>query len=218
MQLQSENNPFRSNSLLYAGGHQPVRRDFGISTVAVGRKVAPVQTVDLAATPFFRLTEFSRTDVADLPGLLIVAPLSGHFPVLMRDLVLGLLPSFKVYVTGWLNVRHVSAHHGPFGFEDNISAAAGSIRSLPPGLTVIGLCQGGAPRLRRRRFSPPICRIARPRRSSLSAHPSIRSQTRRAWLSSLARAPCPGSRRTSSRACRGATPARGAASTPRKRM
>lgn len=147
MQLQSENNPLRSNSLLYAGGHQPVRRDFGITTVAVGRRTAPVRTVDLAATPFFRLTEFSRTDIADLPGLLIVAPLSAHFPVLMRDLVLGLLPSFKVYVTDWLNVRHVPAHHGPFGLEDNISSAAGAIRSLPPGLTVLGLCQGGMPAL-----------------------------------------------------------------------
>jgi poly(3-hydroxybutyrate) depolymerase len=147
MQLQSEINPLRSKSLLYAGGHQPLRRGFGISTVAIGRMAAPVKTLDLAATPFFRLAEFSRTGVADLPSLLIIAPLSGHFPVLMRDLVLGLLPSFKVYVTDWLNVRHVPAHHGPFGFEDNICAAASAIRSLPPGLTVLGLCQGGVPAL-----------------------------------------------------------------------
>jgi poly(3-hydroxybutyrate) depolymerase len=147
MQFQSENNPLRSNSFLYAGGNQPSRRDFGISTVGVGREAAPVQTLDLAATPFFHLTEFSRTDVADLPGMLIIAPLSGHFPVVMRDLVLGLLPFFKVYVTDWLNVRHVPAHHRIFGLEDNICAAAGAIRSLPPGLTVLGLCQGGVPAL-----------------------------------------------------------------------
>ncbi len=65
----------------------------------------------------------------------------------MRDLVLALLPSFRVYVTDWLNVRHVPADEGPFGLEDNISCVVGAIRMLPPGLNVVALCQGGVPAL-----------------------------------------------------------------------
>src|SRR5262249_45963372 len=76
-----------------------------------------------------------------------VAPLSGHFPILMRDLVAGLLPYFRVYVTDWVNVRHVPARYGPFGLERNISSILTMMKKLPPGFNVIGLCQGGVPAL-----------------------------------------------------------------------
>ena len=103
-QLSNESAPPKPENLLFAGGNQPARRDFGISAIVVEDAVAPIRAVDSAATPFCALIEFSRTDVSAQPGLLIVAPLSGHFPVLLRDFVLCLLPSFKVYVTDRLNV------------------------------------------------------------------------------------------------------------------
>jgi poly(3-hydroxybutyrate) depolymerase len=146
-QLSNESAPPKPENLLFAGGNQPARRDFGISAIVVDDTVAPIRAVDAAATPFCALIEFSRTDVSAQPGLLIVAPLSGHFPVLLRDLVLCLLPSFKVYVTDWFNVRHVPANHGSFGLDDNISCILNTIISLPPGLTIVALCQGGIPAL-----------------------------------------------------------------------
>jgi poly(3-hydroxybutyrate) depolymerase len=146
-QLSNESAPPKPENLLFAGGNQPARRDFGISAIVVEDAVAPIRAVDSAATPFCALIEFSRTDVSAQPGLLIVAPLSGHFPVLLRDFVLCLLPSFKVYVTDWLNVRHVPANRGSFGLEDNISCILDTIISLPPGLTIVALCQGGIPAL-----------------------------------------------------------------------
>src|SRR5262249_1524070 len=76
-----------------------------------------------------------------------VAPLSGHFPILMRDLVAGLLPYFRVYVTDWVNIRHVPARYGPFGLQMNISSVLAMMKKLPPGFNVIGLCQGGVPAL-----------------------------------------------------------------------
>ena len=115
MQLSNASAPPKPENLLFAGGNQPARRDFGISAIVLEDTVIPICAEDSAATPFCSLIEFSRADIPAPPSLLIVAPLSGHFPVILRDLVLGLLPSFRVYVTDWLNVRHVPAEHGSFG-------------------------------------------------------------------------------------------------------
>ena len=79
--------------------------------------------------------------------LLLVAPLSGHFPVLLRDLVIGLIPWFRVYVTDWINARHVGIHSGFFGLEDNIACVLQMMTRLMPGSTVVALCQGGIPTL-----------------------------------------------------------------------
>ncbi len=147
IQLSSASAPPKPENLLFAGGNQPARRHFGISAIVLKDTVVPISAVDFAATPFCSLIEFSRVDIPVQPSLLIVAPLSGHFPVILRDLILGLLPSFKVYVTDWLNVRHVRAEHGSFGLEDNISCVLDTIISLPTGLTVVALCQGGVPAL-----------------------------------------------------------------------
>jgi poly(3-hydroxybutyrate) depolymerase len=132
---------------LYAGGDQPARRSFGITEVRAGERRIPVQTRDVAKTPFCRLVEFTAPDLPFKKDVLAVAPLSGHFPILMRDLVAGLLPDFRVYVTDWVNVRHVPARYGPFGLEKNISSVLTMMKKLAPGFNVIGLCQGGVPAL-----------------------------------------------------------------------
>jgi poly(3-hydroxybutyrate) depolymerase len=134
-------------SPLFAGGEQPARRAFGICQAAIGGANLPVRTRDIASGPFCTLVEFSVPEIARDGDLLVVAPLSGHFPVLARDLIAGLLPYVRVYVTDWTNVRHVPARFGPLGLEGNISAALDCIKWLGPGLQVLGLCQGGVPAL-----------------------------------------------------------------------
>jgi len=47
----------------------------------------------------------------------------------------------------WVNIRHVDAKHGPLGLDGNIACALDCIGRLPPGLHVLGLCQGGVPAL-----------------------------------------------------------------------
>ncbi len=132
---------------LFAGAHQPARRDFGITQVMAGDLRLPVQTRDALKTPFFKLVEFSTGEVPPQGDLLIVTPLSGHFAILARDLIVGLLPYFRVYVTDWVNVRHVPARYGAFGLEKNISSVVAAIKALSPGAAVLGLCQGGVPAL-----------------------------------------------------------------------
>ena len=134
-------------SLLFAGGHQPARRDLGISSLTVEDSIVPVQAVDLIKTPFCTVVELARADLEPQSNVLLVAPLSGHFPVLLRDLIIGLLPSCRVYVTDWMNIRHVPAEHGSFGLDTNIAYVLDTIKALPAGLNVIALCQSGVPAL-----------------------------------------------------------------------
>jgi poly(3-hydroxybutyrate) depolymerase len=79
--------------------------------------------------------------------VLVVAPLSSHFPILLRDLVLGLLPNFQVHVTDWVNARHVPVEHGSFDLDENISHIIQAMRTLAPELNVVALCQAGVPAL-----------------------------------------------------------------------
>ena len=136
-----------SGGTLFAGGNQPARRSFGIGEVTAGSCSVPVRTRDVARSPFCALVEFSAACLPAPENLLIVAPLSGHFPLLARDLILGLLPHFRVYITDWSNVRHVPAQYGPLGLDGNISFVVDCVERLPAGLHVLGLCQGGVPAL-----------------------------------------------------------------------
>jgi poly(3-hydroxybutyrate) depolymerase len=129
--------------LLFTGGNQPARRDFAIDHVTPGDVSFAVRTRDAAVTPFCTLIEFSLDGHSPPAALLVAAPLSGHFPVLLRDLVIGFLPFFRVYITDWNNFRHVPAAYGSFGLDANISCVLEMIKGLAPGLNVIGICQGG---------------------------------------------------------------------------
>jgi poly(3-hydroxybutyrate) depolymerase len=87
----------------------------------------------------------ARTDKRNLPRVLVLAPLSGHFPILLRDLIIGLLPDFEVYYSDWVNARHIPGSCGPFDLAANISWFADMIERLGPRPNVIALCQAGVP-------------------------------------------------------------------------
>ena len=136
-----------ANPPLFAGSDQPARRSFGIRDIRIGDGRVPVIAQSLATTPFATLVGFARADATGQPSILVVPPLSGHFAILLRDLVVGLLPDFSVLVLDWTNVRHVPVRHGRFGFDDNIATIMRMIRRQRSGLAVIGVCQGGVPAL-----------------------------------------------------------------------
>lgn len=97
--------------------------------------------------PFCTLLHFRRgTGQAD-PRILIVAPLSGHFAGLLRDMVAALLPEHDLFVADWTDARLVPPEHGPFGLSDNIGYVLELIRHLGPEVHVIGLCQSAIPSL-----------------------------------------------------------------------
>ena len=122
---------------------QPARRAFGIESVEIRGARIPVSTRDAAADPFCALVRMERTDAERLPDVLIVAPVSGHYAFVTRELALGLLPRFRVHVTDWTNPRHVPAEAGRFGLEGNVARVVGALRRLGPRCAAVGLCQGG---------------------------------------------------------------------------
>src|SRR5207245_3821583 len=78
--------------LLSNAGMSHDRPDFGISAVTiVGREVAVTEQV-VASDPFCNLLHLRKEAPREEPTVLVVAPLSGHFPTLLRGTVQTLLP------------------------------------------------------------------------------------------------------------------------------
>ena len=50
--------------------------------------------------------------------VLLVAPMSGHFAILLRSTVLSLSPDCEVYITDWHNARDIPVSAGNFDIED----------------------------------------------------------------------------------------------------
>src|SRR5689334_15294096 len=112
------------------------RRPFEIRSVRVGSATKPVSERALMALPWAAFTAFSHPAAPDRP-ILVVPPLSGGFPFLLRDLVIGLLRHARlVAVADWLDARYVPLSHGRFGVDESVSHVARMIRTLGPDLHV----------------------------------------------------------------------------------
>lgn len=123
------------------------RWPFGISSVTIGGRSLAVTERMICERPFATLTTFLRADAVQ-NRILVIAPLAGGFPILLRDLVIDLLRyGGEVAVADWLDARFVPLRAGGFSLEDQISYIVEMIRSLGPGLHVIGVCQAAVPGL-----------------------------------------------------------------------
>jgi poly(3-hydroxybutyrate) depolymerase len=123
---------------------QGMRRDFGIAEIRQADRLSEVEQRDVARLPFCTLTEFAGATTGD-DRVLLVAPLSGHFAVVLREMVIGLLPIANVYVTDWSDARFVPLSEGDLGFDDNIGVIIDSVRRLGPEVHVCALCQAVVP-------------------------------------------------------------------------
>ncbi|MCG5235477.1 hypothetical protein [Xanthobacter oligotrophicus] len=121
---------------------------FGIA--GLGASVADVVGARL---PFGQLRIFSRSP-QPRRRVLVVAPMAGAYPFLMRDLVMALLDvADAVAVTEWPNARYVPVSAGRFGFAENCVETAQMARALAGdvlagdtgGIHIIGVCQGALP-------------------------------------------------------------------------
>ncbi len=132
----------------FAPGRRDRRPELALSRVAIsGRTVAIAQRV-LVERPFCRLIHLDReVRRDDDPRLLIVAPLSGHFTALLRDVLAALAPGHEVYVTDWTDAREVPLDRGDFGVAENIGYVLDFIRHLGGPLHLLALCQSALPAL-----------------------------------------------------------------------
>jgi poly(3-hydroxybutyrate) depolymerase len=121
------------------------RPNFGIRSVTIeGREVAVTEEI-VANHPFCKLLHFRKDCAREEPILLVVAPLSGHFPTLLRGTVQTLLPEHDVFITDWANARNVALLHGRFGLDDFVDLVIRFIRLLGPHIHVMAVCQPSVP-------------------------------------------------------------------------
>src|SRR5438270_8014515 len=131
--------------LLSNAGMSHDRPDFGIRKVAVdGEEVAVTEEV-VASHPFCRLLHFRKDESRDDPTVLVVAPLSGHCPTLLRGTVATLLPDHNVYITDWVNARGIPLLYGRFDLDDFGDVVSRFVRLLGPKIHVMAVCQPSVP-------------------------------------------------------------------------
>ncbi|MFI5014370.1 MAG: polyhydroxyalkanoate depolymerase [Hyphomicrobiales bacterium] len=122
-------------------------RPFEIASIASREGICPVRESCVAALRFGVLRSFSRPSSTPR-RVLVVAPLAGGYPIVLRDLVIGLLRELsEVAITDWPDARYVPKGCGAFGLADNILHVEEMMRRLGPELHVVAVCQGVVPAL-----------------------------------------------------------------------
>ena len=127
-----------SYDLMYRLGKDYVKPEFGIPSVDIQGSEVAVREVIEVNKPFCDLLHFKTfcdnaatlENLAALPAVLIVAPLSGHYATLLRDTVKTMLQGHKVYITDWKNARLVPLTEGEFHLDDYVNYIQEFIRHV----------------------------------------------------------------------------------------
>ena len=127
-----------SYDLMYRLGKDYVKPEFGIPSVDIQGSEVAVREVIEVNKPFCDLLHFKTfcdnaatlENLAALPAVLIVAPLSGHYATLLRDTVKTMLQGHKVYITDWKNARLVPLTGGEFHLDDYVNYIQEFIRHV----------------------------------------------------------------------------------------
>jgi poly(3-hydroxybutyrate) depolymerase len=125
------------------------RPEWGIDSTTVGGEKVAVNIKSVWQRPFCRLLHFERTFVhpprRPQPKLLIVAPMSGHYPTLLRGTVETFLPNHDVYITEWIDARMVPHAEGRFDLDSYIDYIISMLHALDGDVHVIAVCQPSVP-------------------------------------------------------------------------
>jgi poly(3-hydroxybutyrate) depolymerase len=145
-----------SYDLMYRLGKDYVKPEFGIPSVDIQGSEVAVREVIEVNKPFCDLLHFKTfcdnaatlENLAALPAVLIVAPLSGHYATLLRDTVKTMLQGHKVYITDWKNARLVPLTEGEFHLDDYVNYIQEFIRHVQAShghCHVMSVCQPTVP-------------------------------------------------------------------------
>jgi poly(3-hydroxybutyrate) depolymerase len=125
------------------------RPDWDLPTTTVDGKDVAVRERRLVSKPFCNLLHFERDMPARRrkrdPKVLLVAPMAGHFPTLLRGTVSDMLPDHEVYVTEWEDARRVPRDAGPFDLDDYVDYIVEFIRYFRGDVHVMAVCQPTVP-------------------------------------------------------------------------
>ncbi|MBI2733672.1 MAG: polyhydroxyalkanoate depolymerase [Aquabacterium sp.] len=140
------------------------------SAVCLGREYA-ITEEKVMSTPFGTLLRFRKEGGPELPRVLLVAPMSGHFATLLRDTVRTLLQDHDVYITDWHNARDVPLRHGPFGLDDYTEHLIRFLDRMGPGSHLMAICQPCVAALAATSLMAQDAHPAQPRSLTLMAGP-----------------------------------------------
>lgn len=116
--------------------------EWGIGSVRSNGSEFTVVKEVLVSRPFCDLIAFRVEGRAPLARrVLLVAPLSGHHPTLLRKTVRAMLPECDVFLTEWRNARDVPAAVGGFDVEDFTVYVRDFMHFLGRSTHVIAVCQ-----------------------------------------------------------------------------
>src|ERR1700729_1156723 len=127
--------------LISRAGLTHTRPAFGIDSVKIGADDVPVTEEVADVTPFATLLHFKKATAIQLPRVLLVAPMSGHFATLLRATVKTMLPDHDVYLTDWHNARDVPLTAGRFGVNEYTDHIIKFLETMGPGAHVAAVCQ-----------------------------------------------------------------------------
>ncbi|HEU4659092.1 MAG TPA: polyhydroxyalkanoate depolymerase [Pseudolabrys sp.] len=123
--------------------------EWRIDSTIVGGERVPVRVATIWQRPFCNLLRFervfSRKPGRPQPKLLIVAPMSGHYPTLLRGTVETFLPTHDVYITEWVDARMVPLADGKFDLDDYIDYLISMLHRLGGDVHVVAVCQPSVP-------------------------------------------------------------------------
>jgi poly(3-hydroxybutyrate) depolymerase len=123
--------------------------EWNVTSTLIGAERIPVHIKSIWERPFCRLLHFERVfehpQRRPQPKLLIVAPMSGHYPTLLRGTVEGFLPNHDVYLTEWVDARVVPLSEGRFDLDDYIDYLISMLHVLGGDVHVIAVCQPSVP-------------------------------------------------------------------------
>jgi polyhydroxyalkanoate depolymerase len=117
------------------------RPSYEIDTVVSEGREVPVREEIVLSTPFANLVRFSKETSVEQPRVLIVSPMAGHFPTLLRHTALTMLADHDVYITDWKNARDVPTAAGRFGVCEYIEHTMQFFAKIGPGAHVVAVCQ-----------------------------------------------------------------------------
>lgn len=129
--------------------------EWNIDSVLINDTKVRVHQIVEWSSPWVKLIRFER-DSADLrrahnckpaPAVLLIAPLSGHYATLLRGTLEQFLQDHDVYVTDWINAKHVPVLEGRFDFHSYIDHVIHMLKAIGARAHIVAVCQPGPPAL-----------------------------------------------------------------------
>jgi poly(3-hydroxybutyrate) depolymerase len=115
--------------------------EFGLTQTRIKGETVAVSEEIVLENDFCQLRHFRRAGKFQHPRLLMVAPMSGHHATLLRGTVESMLPDHDIYITDWIDARHIPVEKGRFDLDDHIHMVRDFLHFLGPNSHVMAVCQ-----------------------------------------------------------------------------